>query len=215
MKFDVITIFPEIFEGFLKESILGKAQKKKLISIKIHQLRKWAKGKHEMVDDTPFGGGPGMVIKVGPIYRAVKYLKSKLKRKKIRIINFSPRGKKFNTKIAKGFAKYDNLILLCGRYEGVDERVSKKIADETISVGEYISIGGEVPAMIVIEAVSRYIPGVIGKVESVQKDDYPQYTRPEIFNPDGKTKWRIPKVLISGNHKKIKEWREKYTKTIG
>jgi tRNA (guanine37-N1)-methyltransferase len=213
MKFDVITIFPEIFNGFLKESILGKAQEKKAISIKIHPLRKWGEGKHETVDDIPYGGGPGMVIKVEPIFKAVKAIKKK--GKKVRVVHLSPRGKTFNTKMAKRFAKYDQLILICGRYEGVDERVSKKIADETISVGNYITIGGEVPAMAVIEATSRYISGVIGKRESVQKDDYPQYTRPEIFSPDSKIKWKVPKVLISGDHKKIKEWRDKYEKEIG
>ena len=220
MKFDVITIFPEIFEGLLKESILGKAQNKKLISIKIHQLRKWAKDKHQMVDDRPFGGGPGMVLKIEPIFRAIKQLKLKGK-EKARIVLLSPRGKKFNTTMAKKFAKYNQLIFICGRYEGIDERVSEKIADEAISVGDYITIGGEIPAMAIIEAVSRFIPGVIGKKESVEKYDYPQYTRPEIFHPNSKSQmskvrrmWPIPKVLISGNHKKIKEWRSRHSKII-
>lgn len=219
-RFDVITIFPEIFEGFLKESILGRAQKKRLISIKIHQLRKWAKDKHQTVDDRPFGGGPGMVIKIEPIYKAIQSLK-KTKKVKTIVINFSPRGKKFNTTMAKRFSKYNQLIFICGRYEGIDERVPQKIADETISVGDYITIGGEVPTMAVIEAVSRFIPGVIGKRESVEKYDYPQYTRPEIFSPNAKRQalsakhvWAVPKVLLSGDHKKIKEWRDRKTKII-
>ncbi len=232
MKFDVITIFPEIFEGFLRESILGRAQKPrkatprgrphkdsprgrvKIISIKIHQLRRWAKDKHQTVDDRPFGGGPGMVLKIEPIYKAAQSLKFKVQssKLKVKVINFSPRGKKFNTAMAKKFAIYDNLIFICGRYEGIDDRVSKEIADETISIGDYITIGGEVPAMAVIEAVSRFIPGVIGKKESVQKSDYPQYTRPEVFYPNAKRAWTVPKVLLSGNHEKIKKWRDKHAK---
>lgn len=218
IKFDVITIFPEIFGGFLKESILGRAQKKKLLSIKIHQLRKWAKGKHQMADDRPFGGGPGMVLKIEPIFKAVQFLKRKAgdgRKQKALVVNLSPRGKKFNTAMAQKFAKYNHIIFICGRYEGIDERVSQNIADTTISVGDFIAIGGEVPVMAVIEAVSRFVPGVIGKEESVQKYDYPQYTRPEVFSPDGKAKWKTPSVLLSGNHKKIKEWRDKKAKIIG
>lgn len=206
----MITIFPEIFEGFAKESLLGRAQKKKIISLKLHSLRKWGIGKHETVDDIPYGGGPGMVLKIEPIYKAVRSLKAKSSKQKARVILFSPRGKKFNTKMANRFAKYDQLILVCGRYEGVDERVAKHIADEVVSVGDYILIGGEVAAMAVIEAVSRFIPGVIGKVESVEKWDYAQYTRPEIFQ-----KWKVPAILRSGRHADIEKWRKEHGRDQG
>lgn len=215
MRFDIITIFPKLFKGFLNESLLARAQKKNLIKINIHNLRNWTSDRHKIVDDKPFGGGPGMVLKIEPIFKAVKEIKSKVKNKKAKAVLFSPRGKKFNQTIAKKFAKLDQLIMVCGRYEGVDERMAKYIADEVISVGDYVLSGGEVPAMIIIEAVSRLIPGVVGKKESAEKFDHAQYTRPEIFEikEGGKIKkLAVPKVLLSGNHKKIKEWREKLVK---
>lgn len=213
MVFDIITIFPGIFNSFLKESILARAIKKKIIKINIHNLRKWAKDKHKTVDDRPYGGGPGMVLKLEPIYKAIKELKKKT-RKKTKVIFLSPRGKKFNQTLAKKWAKnLKRIIIISGRYEGVDERV-KKIADETISLGDFITLGGEVPAMAIIEVVSRLIPGVVGKLSSVEKLDYPQYTRPEIFLIDSKTKLRVPKILLSGDHKKIENWRRKMAKEI-
>jgi len=213
INFDIITIFPEIFDSYSKESLIAKAQKKKLIKIRAHNLRKWASGIHKTVDDRPFGGGFGMVMKIEPIYKAV----SALKKKKTRVILFSPRGKKFDQKKAYQLSKYDRLILICGRYEGVDERVSKYIADEIISIGDYDLMGGELPAMIVIETISRLIPGVLGKKEFLKERitkekgfiEYAQYTRPDEFK-----KWKVPKVLLSGNHKKIKEWREKHNKVV-
>jgi len=217
MRFDVITIFPEIFNSYLKESLISRAQKKKLIKINVHNLRKWTKDRHKTVDDRPFGGGLGMVLKIEPLYKAVQSLKSKIKNQKSKIILFTPRGKKFNQKMAYQLSKYDRLILICGRYEGVDERVAKKIADMELSIGDYDLMGGELPAMVMIEVVSRLIPGVLGKPqllkERITKEkgfiEYPQYTRPEVFN-----KWRVPKVLLSGNHKKIEEWRKKRGKII-
>lgn len=206
MKFDIITIFPNFFENFLKEAILSRAIKKGLIETHVHNLRKWTTDRHQTVDDKPFGGGVGMVFKIEPIYKAVKEIKLKVKSKKTKVILFSPRGKKFDQNMAKKFAKLDQLILICGRYEGVDERVAKYIADEVISIGDYVLSGGEVPAMVVIEAVSRLTPGVVGKKESAEKFDHAQYTRPEVFEIKGK-KRRTPKVLLSGNHKKIEEWR--------
>lgn len=213
INFDIITIFPEIFDSYSKESLIAKAQKKKLIKIRAHNLRKWASGIHKTVDDRPFGGGFGMVMKIEPIYKAV----SALKKKKTRVILFSPRGKKFDQKKAYQLSKYDRLILICGRYEGVDERVSKYIADEIISIGDYDLMGGELPAMIVIETISRLIPGVLGKKEFLKERitkekgfiEYAQYTRPDEFK-----KWKVPKVLLSGDHKKIKEWREKHNKVV-
>lgn len=193
---------------------MARGQKKRLIKVNLHNLRRWTKDKHQTVDDRPFGGGPGMVLKVEPIYRAVKALSVKRKTQNVklksRIILFSPRGKKFNQEMAKRWAKYDQLVLICGRYEGVDERVATKIADEVVSVGDYVLNGGEVAAMVVIEAVSRMISGFIAKKESAQKKDFPQYTRPEVF-VFGKKKWATPKVLLSGDHQKIAHWRDKLT----
>jgi tRNA (guanine37-N1)-methyltransferase len=219
MIFDIITIFPKIFDGFLTESLLARAQKKGLIKIRVHNLRDWAKNKHRTVDDKPFGGGPGMVLKIEPIYKAVQYLKSKFKSQNLkprrRVILFSPRGKTFTQADAKRLAKYDQLILICGRYEGVDERVAEYLADEVISIGDYVLSGGEISAMVVIEAISRLIPGVVSKKESVEKLDFPQYTRPEVFEiKEGKKikKLTVPKILLSGNHQKIAEWRKNHTR---
>ncbi len=239
MKFDIITIFPEIFQGFLKESLIKKAQDRGLIKISLYDLRKWAKDQHKTVDDKPFGGGRGMILKLEPILKAVSSLsKSQISNSKSqtnpksqipksKIILFTPRGKKLNQKTAYQFSKLDQLIMICGRYEGVDERVAKYIADIELSIGDYVLMGGELPAMVVIEAISRLIPGVLGKSEFLPERmtkargragkgfiEYPQYTRPEIFEaPDGK-KWRTPKVLLSGNHKKIKAWRKKHSEII-
>lgn len=202
IKFDIISIFPEIFSSYLNESILKRAQDRGLIKIKSHNLRDFTEDRHRTVDDTPYGGGPGMVLKVEPIFKAVKKIKSK--KLKNRVILFSTRGKKLTEKEVKRLLKYDQLILIAGRYEGVDERVAKKIADEEISLGDFVLAGGELPAMIVVEAVSRFIPGVLGKYESLEaiKGSYPVYTKPENF-----TGWRVPKVLLSGDHKKIDHWR--------
>jgi len=217
--FDIITIFPQIFDSYLKESLIARAQKKKLIKINIHNLRKWTKDKHQTVDDRPFGGGLGMVMKTEPIYRAVSTLKKrKAKSKKLKIILFTPRGKKFNQKTAYQLSKLNHLILICGRYEGIDERIAKHIADLELSIGDYDLMGGELPAMITIESIARLIPGVLGKKELLKERitkekgfiEYPQYTRPELFK-----KWRVPKVLLSGNHKEIENWRKKYQKSIG
>lgn len=203
MRFDIITIFPKIFDSYFNESILKRAQKKRLIKIAVHNLRDFAAGKHKKVDDKPYGGGPGMVFKIEPIYKAVQSLKSKFP-KKTRVILFSTRGKIFDSKAAKRLSKYDRLILICGRYEGVDERVAKYIADEEISIGDYVLSGGELPAMILAEAVSRHIPGVLGKYESLEeiKGSFPAYTRPEAFR-----RWKVPKVLLSGHHEKINKFR--------
>lgn len=213
IKFDIITIFPDIFDSYFSESLIKRAQKKKLIKINVHNLRDYTTDKHKKVDDAPFGGGAGMVMKVEPIYRAVK----KIKKKRSKVILFTPRGKKFTQKMAHEFSKLDQLIFICGRYEAVDERVAKKIADVELSIGDYVLMGGEIPAMAVIESVSRLIPKAIGK-EGLLKDrvtktkgfiEYAQYTRPEVFN-----KWKVPKVLMSGDHKKIEEWKKKHSKVI-
>ncbi|MDP3731261.1 MAG: tRNA (guanosine(37)-N1)-methyltransferase TrmD [bacterium] len=209
MKFDIITIFPEIFDSFKNEALIARAQKKKIISINTHFLRDYTDDAHKSVDDRPYGGGPGMLLKVEPIFKAVSELKKKGGKSKV--ILFSPRGKKLDQKMVKKLSKAGRLILICGRYEGVDERVADHIADEVISIGDFVLSGGEVPAMVLTEAVSRMIPGVVGKEESAQKMDHAQYTRPEIFEA-GSKKWKVPKVLLSGDHKKIEEWRKKHTK---
>jgi len=224
MRFDIITIFPEIFDSFLKESIIKRALERSLVEINIHNLRDFTEDTHKTVDDKPFGGGIGMVMKVEPVFKAVEEIKrtKRLSNKKKKVISFTPRGKKFNQKKAFEFSKLHRLIMICGRYEGIDERVIKYIADENISIGNFVLMGGEVAAMAVIEAVSRLIPGVLGKPqllkERVTKEkgfvEYPQYTRPEVFLPKPKVKWRVPKVLLSGHHKKIEEWRKKHSKII-
>lgn len=225
IQFDIITIFPEIFDSYLKESLIARGRKKKLIKINVHNLRKWTKDRHRTVDDRPFGGGLGMVLKIEPIYRAVQSLKQKTQNKKpkTKIILFTPRGKKFNQKIAYQLSKMDKIIMICGRYEGVDERVAKHVSDMELSIGEYDLMGGELPAMVVLETVSRLVPGVLGKEallkERITKEktfiEYPHYTRPEIFQSQQGVKWQVPKVLLSGHHKKIGEWRQKRQKEIG
>ena len=213
MRFNIITIFPNIFDSYFKESIIKRAQDKKIVKINIHNLRDYTKDKHKTVDDKPYGGGPGMILKVEPIFTAVSKLK-KTKNKKSKVILLSPKGKKFDQKTASRFSKLDQIILICGRYEGVDERVAKHIADEEISIGDYVLTGGELPAMVIVDAVSRLIPAVLGKKESLKEEsflkkdylEYPQYTRPENFQG-----WRAPKVLLSGNHEKIEEWKKKIT----
>lgn len=211
--FDVISLFPEAFSYF-DISILKRAQQRGIIEINIINPRDFTIDKHKKVDDKPYGGGPGMVMKIEPIWKAVQFSRSKSKTQKSKIILFSPRGKKFDQKMARRLAKYNQLILICGHYEGVDERVAKYIADEEISVGDYILSGGEIPAMIVVDAVSRLIPGVLGKYESLEdiKGSYPTYTRPEIFYPHPKNKkivWRVPKILLSGHHQKIAAWQKR------
>jgi len=214
LTFDVITIFPQIFDSFLKESFIKKAQDKGRVLIKIHNLRDWTRDRHKTVDDRPYGGGLGMVLMVEPIFKAVKAIK---KKKKVKVILFTPRGKKFDQKTAYQLSKLDQVIMICGRYEGVDERVAKQVAGLELSIGDYDLMGGELPAMVVMESVLRLVPGVLGKPsllkERITKEkvfiEYPQYTRPEVFN-----KWKVPKVLISGNHKEIEEWRKKRGKVI-
>lgn len=215
MRFDILTIFPGVFDGYFGESIIKRAQAKKLIDIRVHDLRRWsADQKHHKVDDRPFGGGPGMVMAVGPFYRALKSLKA-LTGRSTRVILMSAKGKRFMHKEAVRLAKYRRVVLLCGRYEGVDERVAKHLCDEEISIGDFVLTGGELPAMVIVDAVSRQVPGVLGKQESLAEEshseegvtEYPQYTRPEIFKPKRGTAWKVPEVLLTGDHKKIAAWR--------
>lgn len=208
--FYIISIFKDVFDSYLNTSLLKRAQAKKILKIDLIDLRDFACDKHKKVDDTPYGGGPGMVLKVEPIYLAVKSILKKVKnKKKCHIILFSYQGKKLNQKKVKNLARYDDFILICGRYEGVDERVNKFIADESISIGDYILSGGELPALVLIEAVSRYFKGFLGKYESLEdkRGSYPVYTKPQVFN-----NWKVPKVLLSGNHQAIEKWRQKFKK---
>jgi len=219
-RFDIISIFPQVFEGYFGESIVKRARDKKLLDIRVHDLRKWSPDKkHRKVDDKPYSGGPGMVMAVEPFFRALRQLKA-LKGKKsrsTRVILMSPKGKRLNHREVTRLAKYDRLVLLCGRYEGVDERVAKKLCDEEISIGDYVLTGGELAAMVVVDAVSRYVPGVLGKAESLAEEshveegvtEYPQYTRPEVFEPEEGKKWRVPKELLSGDPKVVDAWRRK------
>lgn len=219
MKFDIITIFPEIFEFYFKHSILDKAQKKGCFKINIHNLRDFTKDKHKQVDDKPFGGGRGMVLKIEPLFQAIKKIK---KGKKSKVVLFTPRGKKFTQKMASQYSQLDQLILISGRYEGIDERINK-IVDEKVSIGDYVLMSGDLPALIATEATARLLPNVVGKSESLITEritekggfvEYPQYTRPEEFEHQKGKFWKVPKVLLSGNHKDIDKWREKNSKII-
>ncbi len=225
MRFDIITIFPEFFDSFLKESLIERAIEEGLIEIKIHNLRNYADDPHNTVDDRPFGGGFGMVYKVEPIYKAVRDIKKKseVHPSKSKTILFTPRGEKFNQKKVTRFSKLKQIIMICGRYEGVDERVANHIADEEVSIGDYVLLGGETPAMVVVEATSRLVPGVIGEPDILEERvtkkggfvEYEQYTRPRVFEGEEKEKWEVPEILLSGDHKKIKKWRQKHSKRIG
>ena len=224
MHFHVITLFPESFDSYLKESIIGRAIKEKKIKVAFVNPRKFVTGKYkkvwpdgnvsQIVDDRPFGGGPGMVIRAEPVLKAVESITKKItKRKntKVKIINFSPSGEKFSTAYAKtSVKKYTDIILICGRYEGIDARVSKILKAEEISVGDYVLTGGELPAMILIDCISRQVAGVLGKHESLEEERVSAsefYTRPEVLEYKGK-KYKVPPVLLSGDHKKIEEWKQ-------
>lgn len=204
MQFDVLTLFPEMFQG-LNESILGRAQEKKLIHINLVNIRDFSKDKHKKVDDTPYGGGAGMVMKPDIIYGCYQYVKTP----KSKLIYLSPQGKKLNQKEVIRLSKEEHLVLLCGHYEGIDQRVIDSIVDEEISIGDYILTGGELPAMVLIDSISRYVEGVLKEASTQEESfsqgllEYPQYTRPEIFQ--GK---KVPDVLKSGHHEKIEQWRK-------
>ncbi len=227
ITFHIITIFPEILEKYFKSSLMAKAIKKRIIKVDLINLRDFTKDKHKQVDDKPYGGGPGMVLKVEPIFKAVQSIKKRLKNKKTKTILFSLKGKKFNQNSARRLSKFNHIIMICGHYEGVDERVAKYIADEEISIGNFVLSGGELPAMVLAETISRLLPGFLGNIESIEKKrikkygekilSFPVYTRPEIFYPNKKEEkklWKTPKILLSGDHKKVQEWREKNVKEI-
>ena len=204
MKFDVLTLFPEMFDN-LKQSIIGRAQEKELIEINTTNIRDFSKNKHKKVDDTPYGGGAGMVLMPDVFYDAYQSVKTD----KAKVIYMSPQGKKLDQKKVEDLSKESHLIILCGHYEGIDQRVIDKIVDEEISIGDYVLTGGEIPAMVLIDSVSRYVKGVL-KEDSIKEEsfsngllEYPQYTRPEVFEGE-----KVPEVLLSGNHQNIDKWRK-------
>lgn len=223
MRFDVVTLFPDMFSSPFAESMMKRAIEKKTIEINLHNLRDWAIDSYGSVDDKPFGGDVGMLIRPEPVYNAIESVKKEIdNNKKNKIIMMSARGERFTQAKAEEYSKLDNLIILCGHYEGFDQRVSDFMIDEEISIGDYVLTGGEIPAMVVIDSVSRLLPGVLGKDESSQIEsfseteiegkkiratEYPQYTRPREFMGHG-----VPEVLVSGDPKKIKEWQEKQVK---
>ena len=204
MKFDVLTLFPEMFEP-LRQSIIGKATEKKLIDLNFINIRDFSKDKHKKVDDTPYGGGAGMIMRPDVVYDAYQSVKEE----KAKVIYMSPQGKTLNQQMIEDLSKESHLIILCGHYEGIDQRVLDEIVDEEISIGDYVLTGGEIPAMVLIDSVSRYVEGVL-KQDSIQEEsfsngllEYPQYTRPEIFNEKA-----VPEILLSGHHQNIEKWRK-------
>jgi tRNA (guanine37-N1)-methyltransferase len=207
MKFDILTLFPDLFHAFLQESILGRAVKRGLVDIKLTDIRSFARGPHRVTDDRPYGGGNGMVMKPGPVYRALQAV-DRPKGKSL-VVLLTPQGKTFEQSKAWELSRLDQLILICGRYEGVDERIRKGLADMELSIGDYVLSGGELGAMVVIDAVSRLLPGVLGGENSATDDsfedgllEYPHYTRPQVFKGEN-----VPSVLLSGDHEKIRLWR--------
>ncbi len=206
MKIDIITIFPDQVRAFISGGIFNRA-KDAGVKLNVHDLRNWTDDKHRTVDDRPFGGGPGMVMKVEPIYKAVEELKTD----STHVIITTPRGENLDSSKSKEIAKREDILIICGHYEGVDERVHQHLADEGISIGNYVLSGGELPALVIVDSVLRHVPGVLGNPESLleescEKDmekEYPQYTRPENFQG-----WKVPEVLLSGDHEKIEKWRK-------
>lgn len=204
MKFDVLTLFPEMFQA-IKQSILGRAEEKNLIQINLINIRDFSKDKHKKVDDTPYGGGAGMVMRADVVYDAYKSVQNE----NAKVIYLTPQGKKLDQKKVEELSKEKHLILLCGHYEGIDQRVIDKIVDEEISIGDYVLTGGEIPAMVLIDSVSRYVEGVLSESSTNEESfsqgllEYPQYTRPETFEGV-----KVPEILLSGHHENIKKWRE-------
>ncbi len=218
MKFNIITIFPEIFSSYFNESIIKKAQEKKVISIKIHNLRDFTNDKRHTVDDTIYGGGAGMLLKIEPLYKAIKKIAKGKKIANQKIILLSAKGKKWDQSLAKKYSKLKNITLICGRYEGVDDRI-KNFIDEEISIGDYVLTGGEIGAMAIIDSITRLIPKVLGNSESLIDEshnetgilEYPQYTKPAEFKVANKN-YKVPKELLSGNHQLIANWKKKNLK---
>ena len=215
MRIDILTIFPEMFSGPFEESMVKRAREDGKVEIKIHNLRDWSKDKHKSVDDRPYGGGAGMVMRVDIIDRALGDLKLKMKNEKCKVVLMSAKGKNYTQQDAKAYTQLEQLILIAGHYEGVDERVAKFLVDEELRIGDYVLTGGELPAMVVVDSVVRLLPGVLGNEKSVKEEshsepgylEYPQYTRPEEYKG-----WKVPEVLLGGNHAEIEKWRGENSK---
>lgn len=211
MKVDILTLFPEMFKGPFDESILRRAQDNSLVEINIHDLRKWGLDDRRTVDDRPYGGGVGMVMRVDVVDAALRSLVTKHQSLNTKIILLDATGETYTQEKARELAKVEHLILIAGHYEGVDHRIHEHLVDEVISIGDYVLTGGEIPAMVIVDSVVRLIPGAVGKEESIKDEshstpgylEYPQYTRPEEYRG-----WKVPKVLLSGNHKQIEDWRK-------
>ncbi len=220
MIFDILTIFPHSLQVIFSESILGKAQERSEIQINVHDLRKWTFDKRNTVDDKPYGGGPGMLMMVEPIYKCLKEISAYPKdgTSKTKIILTAAGGETWSQTKAQTYAEnLDRLVIICGHYEGVDYRVAENLVDEEVSIGNYVLTGGELPAAIITDSIARLLPGVIGNPESLTEEshslenatsEYPQYTRPAEFTTEEGETWGVPPTLLSGNHQKIKEWRE-------
>ncbi len=211
MQVDILTLFPEMFSGPLNASILKRAQDQGLLVINLLNIRDYSGNKHRTVDDTPYGGGAGMVMEAGPFFRAIDHLKEQGNGRRGRVILLTPQGKTFTQGYARELASEDNIILICGHYEGVDERVREVLVDDEISIGDFVLTGGEIPAMVVVDAVARLLPGVLGEPASVVEDsfykgllEYPQYTRPREYRG-----YEVPEVLTSGHHENIRKWRRR------
>jgi tRNA (guanine37-N1)-methyltransferase len=219
VRIDILTIFPKMFDAVLGESIIKRAQDKGVVEINIIDIRMFTKDKHRKVDDRPFGGGPGMVMNAEPFFEAINYIRKKTKdrRLKTKTILLSPRGRRLGHMLAKKLSKYEHMVLLCGHYEGIDERVASHLADEEISIGDFVLTGGELPAMVIVDSVVRLLPGALGDEDSSMDEsfsvgdgrdrpllEYPHYTRPADYRG-----MKVPGVLLSGDHEKIKEWRKK------
>ncbi len=228
LNVEILTIFPELVQPYLDGSILGRAQREGRLALKAHQLRTWTHDRHQTVDDRPFGGGPGMVMKVGPFHEALVALKVRKKdgsptaaAKKTRVILTSAKGTRFQQADAVRLSQYDRLVFLCGRYEGVDERIAEHLIDEELSIGSFVLTGGELAALTMTDAVSRLRPGVLGEEASLDTEshteegvlEYPQYTRPEVYKA-GSAAWTIPEILMSGDHAKIAAWRNAQMKRV-
>lgn len=212
MRFDILTLFPELISSYFEDSILNRALEKNIIKIKLHQLRDYALDKHKQVDDSPFGGGSGMLIKVDVLGLAVEKI-TELDEEKPYVVYLSPQGDKLNNRLAREFSSKKRILLVCGRYEGVDQRFIDLYVDQEISIGDYVLSGGELPAAVFVDAVSRFVPGVVGKEESVMNDSlensllkYPQYTRPRNYKG-----LDVPEILLSGDHSKIEKWRNDHS----
>lgn len=210
MHIDIVTAFPEYFEAPLGISIVGRAREKGIITFHVYNLRDFTEDKHRRIDDAPYGGGPGMVIKAEPFFNTVTAIRESHQGAKPRVIFLTPDGKKFTQPDANRLAAYDHIVFLSGHYKGIDERIRLRLVDEEISIGDYVLTGGEIPTLVVIDAVVRLLPDVLGNADSAITDsfqtgllDYPQYTRPEIFEGD-----TVPAILLSGHHAKIKQWRQ-------